>query len=216
MTVRIIDNRYDSENHKHSLWQWESHTFAMTVSENHRHSLWFSENHRHSLWQWESQTFAMTVRITDIRYDSENHRHSLWQWESQTFAMTVVRITDIQRLWQWESQTFAMTVRIIDIQRLWQWESQTFAMTERIKLRKIQLAFDRDRTHGLRIFNSAKLWYQHTLLLLLFAGTIFCEFLRFEKIRKIKYPQKFLPTYQAPWCFYNHKLRDDFPILDQA
>ena len=39
-----------------------------------------------------------------------------------------------------------------------------------------------------------------TLLLLLFAGTIFCEFLRFGKNRKIKYPQKFLPTYQAPWC----------------
>ena len=33
-----------------------------------------------------------------------------------------------------------------------------------------------------------------TLLLLLFAGTIFCEFLRFGKNRKIKYPQKFLPT----------------------
>ena len=38
-----------------------------------------------------------------------------------------------------------------------------------------------------------------TLLLLLFAGTIFCEFLRFGKNRKIKYPQKFLPTYQAIW-----------------
>ena len=50
------------------------------------------------------------------------------------------------------------------------------------------------------------------LLLLLFAGTIFCEFLRFGKNRKIKYPQKFLPTYQAPWCIYNHKLRDDFPF----
>ena len=36
-----------------------------------------------------------------------------------------------------------------------------------------------------------------TLLLLLFAGTVFCEFLRFGKIRKIKYPQKFLPTYQG-------------------
>ena len=34
-----------------------------------------------------------------------------------------------------------------------------------------------------------------TLLLLLFAGTIFCEFLRFGKNRKIKYPQKFLPTH---------------------
>ena len=51
---------------------------------------------------------------------------------------------------------------------------------------------------------------QFTLLLLLFAGTIFCEFLRFGKNRKIKYPQKFLPTYQAPW--YNHYLRDDFPF----
>ena len=48
------------------------------------------------------------------------------------------------------------------------------------------------------------------LLLLLFAGTIFCEFLRFGENRKIKYPQKCLPTYQAPWCIYNHKLRDDF------
>ena len=49
-----------------------------------------------------------------------------------------------------------------------------------------------------------------TLLLLLFAGTIFCEFLRFGKNRKIKYPQKFLPTHQAPWCVYHHKLRDVF------
>ena len=47
-----------------------------------------------------------------------------------------------------------------------------------------------------------------TLLLLLFAGTIFCEFLRFGKNRKIKYPQKFLPTHLALWCKYNHKLRD--------
>ena len=39
-----------------------------------------------------------------------------------------------------------------------------------------------------------------TLLLLLFAGTIFCEFLRFGKIRKIKYLQKFLPTYQVLRC----------------
>ena len=46
------------------------------------------------------------------------------------------------------------------------------------------------------------------LLLLLFAGTIFCEFLRFGKIRKNKYPQKFLPTHLALWCIYNHKLRD--------
>ena len=39
-------------------------------------------------------------------------------------------------------------------------------------------------------------WYKSlTLLLLLFAGTIFCEFLRFGKNRKIKYPQKFLPTH---------------------
>ena len=51
---------------------------------------------------------------------------------------------------------------------------------------------------------------QVTLLLLLFAGTIFCEFLRFGKNRKIKYPQKFLPTHQAPWCVYHHKLRDVF------
>ena len=51
---------------------------------------------------------------------------------------------------------------------------------------------------------------ESTLLLLLFAGTIFCEFLRFGKNRKIKYSQKFLPTYQAPW--YNHYLRDDFPF----
>ena len=51
-----------------------------------------------------------------------------------------------------------------------------------------------------------------TLLLLLFAGTIVCEFLRFGKNRKIKYPQKFLPAYQAPWCIYNHKLCDDFPF----
>ena len=51
-----------------------------------------------------------------------------------------------------------------------------------------------------------------TLLLLLFAGIIFCEFLRFGKNRKIKYPQKFLPTYQAPWFIYNHKLRDDYPF----
>ena len=54
---------------------------------------------------------------------------------------------------------------------------------------------------------------KNTLVLLLFAGTIFCEFLRFGKNRKIKYPQKFLPTYhQAPWywCIYKHKLRDDF------
>ena len=34
-----------------------------------------------------------------------------------------------------------------------------------------------------------------TLLLLLFAGTIFCEFLRFGKNCKIKYPQNFLPTH---------------------
>ena len=47
-----------------------------------------------------------------------------------------------------------------------------------------------------------------TLLLLLFAGTIFCEFLRFGKNRKNKYPQKFLPTHLALWCMYNHKLRD--------
>ena len=36
-----------------------------------------------------------------------------------------------------------------------------------------------------------------TLMLLLFAGTIFCEFLRFWKNRKIKYPQKFLPTHRT-------------------
>ena len=52
----------------------------------------------------------------------------------------------------------------------------------------------------------------YTLLLLLFAGTIFCEFLRFGKNRKIKYPQKILPTYQAPWCICHIKLRDDFPF----
>ena len=41
---------------------------------------------------------------------------------------------------------------------------------------------------------------------------IFCEFLRFGKNRKIKYPQKFLPTHhdQVPWCVYHHKLRDVF------
>ena len=50
----------------------------------------------------------------------------------------------------------------------------------------------------------------YTLLLLLFAGTIFCEFLRFGENRKIKYPQNFLPTYQALWCMHNHKLRDVF------
>ena len=33
------------------------------------------------------------------------------------------------------------------------------------------------------------------LLLLLFAGTIFCDFNR--KNRKIKYPQNFLPTHRA-------------------
>ena len=47
-----------------------------------------------------------------------------------------------------------------------------------------------------------------TLLLLLFAGTIFCEFLRFGKNRKNKYPQKLLPTYLALWYMYYHKLRD--------
>ena len=47
-----------------------------------------------------------------------------------------------------------------------------------------------------------------TLLLLFFAGTIFCEFLRFGKNRKNKYPQNFLPTHLALWCMYNHKLRD--------
>ena len=47
-----------------------------------------------------------------------------------------------------------------------------------------------------------------TLLLLLFAGTIFCEFLRFGKNRKIKYPQKFLPTHQA--C--NIKSETGFPF----
>ena len=49
-----------------------------------------------------------------------------------------------------------------------------------------------------------------TLLLLLFAGTIFCEFLRFWKNRKIKSPRKFLPTHQALWCIYNQKLRDTY------
>ena len=44
-----------------------------------------------------------------------------------------------------------------------------------------------------------------TLMLLLFAGTIFCEFLRFGKNRKIKYPQKFLPTHQAQWCIIYYK-----------
>ena len=38
-----------------------------------------------------------------------------------------------------------------------------------------------------------------TLMLLLFAGTIFCEFLRFWKNRKIKYPQKFLSTHRTLW-----------------
>ena len=33
-----------------------------------------------------------------------------------------------------------------------------------------------------------------------------------EKNRKIKYPQIFLPTYQAPWYMHNHKLRDDIPF----
>ena len=49
-----------------------------------------------------------------------------------------------------------------------------------------------------------------TLLLLLFAGTIFCEFLRFGKNRKFKYPQKFLPTHQA--C--NIKSETGFPFLN--
>ena len=62
--------------------------------------------------------------------------------------------------------------------------------------------------HLLNVFYCAAL--SITLLLLLFAGSIFCEFLRFGKNCKIKYPQKCLPTYQAPWCIYNHKLRDDF------
>ena len=46
------------------------------------------------------------------------------------------------------------------------------------------------------------------LFVLLFAGTIFCEFLRFGKNRKNKYPQKILPTHLTLWCMYNHKLRD--------
>ena len=54
-----------------------------------------------------------------------------------------------------------------------------------------------------------------TLLLLLFAVTIFCEFLRFGKNRKIKYPQKFLPTYQAPWCIQSQTAWWFF-ILDHA
>ena len=56
--------------------------------------------------------------------------------------------------------------------------------------------------------SSGTLPRQSTLLLLLFAGTIFCEFFRFGKNRKNKYPQKFLPTHLALWCMYNHKLRD--------
>ena len=62
-----------------------------------------------------------------------------------------------------------------------------------------------------------------TLLLLLFAGTIFCEFLRFGKNRKNKYPQKFLPTHQACniksetgfpfWNMHNHSLWSFLPFL---
>ena len=47
-----------------------------------------------------------------------------------------------------------------------------------------------------------------TLLLLLFAGTMVCEFLRIGKNRKNKYPQIFLPTHLALWCMCNHKLGD--------
>ena len=35
------------------------------------------------------------------------------------------------------------------------------------------------------------------------------------KNRKIKYPQKFLPTHQALWRIHNHKLCDVFTLEDQ-
>ena len=62
------------------------------------------------------------------------------------------------------------------------------------------------------LFFPSKKWIKlipkTTLLLLLFAGTIFCDFFAIGKNRKNKYPQKFLPTHLALWCMYSHKLRD--------
>ena len=33
-----------------------------------------------------------------------------------------------------------------------------------------------------------------------------------RNILDLQYPQKCLPTYQAPWCKYNHKVRDGFSL----
>ena len=59
----------------------------------------------------------------------------------------------------------------------------------------------------------AELIKHSTLLLLLFAGTIFCDS---EKNRKIKYPQKFLPTYQSPWVYTQSQTAWWFSIFDHA
>ena len=46
----------------------------------------------------------------------------------------------------------------------------------------------------------------HVLFILYLIVAYFANFCDSEKIRKIKYPQKFLPTHWALWCIDKHKL----------